>query len=165
MTVVLGIDIGVTGAIAAVDSYGAAQIADIPMIDIPGKRMVRRRIDARGLMLLVRQFVPAGQQALAMIEDIHTMPGAGNSPQSQGSLMHSLGVVQTVLEIARLDIASVSPQTWKRHFGLIDPKLNPSQRKRKSLECARRLYPQCNEIARAKDHNRSEALLIAHHLS
>ena len=157
MTVVIGIDIGVTGAISAVDSYGGAQIADIPTLDIPGKRMVRRRIDARGLMLLVRQFVPAGQQALAMIEDIHTMPGAGNSPQSQGSLMHSLGVVQTVLEIARLEIASVSPQTWKRHFGLI------GKEKADCLEIARRLYPtQEHMLKRKKDHNRGDSLLLAH---
>ena len=157
MTVVLGIDIGVTGAISAVDSYGSAQIADIPTLGIAGKRMVRRRIDARGLLALVRHFVPPGQQAMAIIEDIHTMPGAGNSPQSQGSLMHSLGVVQTVLEIARLEITSVSPQAWKRHFGLI------GKEKRDALGVARTLYPlQGHMLKRVKDHNRADSLLLAH---
>lgn len=156
--IVLGIDIGVTGALAAVDSRGTCCVADLPTLVIEGKRMVRRRLDARGLMALVRQFVPAGETALALIEDVHTMPGAINSPQSQGSLMHSRGVVETVLELARLEVQAVQPATWKRHFGLI------GKDKADGLVTARALYPSAEyHLKRQKDHNRADALLIAHY--
>ena len=154
--IVLGIDIGVTGAIAAVDARGTCSVADLPTLEIQGKRMVRRRIDARGLMELVRQFVPPGEVALALIEDVHTMPGRANSPQSQGSLMHSRGVVETVLELARLDVRAVQPATWKRWYGLI------GSEKADGIEKARALYPLAAHLKRKKDHNRADALLLAH---
>ena len=156
--ITIGIDIGVTGALTAIDSYGSCQIADIPTVDIPGKRMVRRRINARGLLDLIRGFVPIGEKALVLIEDIHTMPSARNSPQSQGSLMHSLGVVQTVIELARHELTSVSPQTWKRHYGLI------GKTKTDGLVIARTLYPgQVHMLKRVMDHNRADSLLLAHY--
>lgn len=155
--IVLGIDIGVTGALAAVDSRGTCSLVDLPTREIPGKRMVRRRIDARWLMELVRQFVPPGEVALALIEDVHTMPGRANSPQSQGSLMHSRGVVETVLELARLDVRAVQPATWKRWYGLI------GSEKADGIEKARALYPLAeSHLKRKKDHNRADALLLAH---
>lgn len=156
--IVLGIDIGVTGALAAVDARGTCSVADLPTLEIPGKRMVRRRIDARGLMTLVRQFVPPGEAALALIEDVHTMPGRINSPQSQGSLMHSRGVVETVLELARLDVRAVQPVAWKRWYGLIGSK------KADSIDKARALYPLAGpHLKRQKDHNRADSLLLAHY--
>lgn len=158
MIVVLGIDIGVTGAMAAIDSRGACSVVDLPTITVPGKRMVRRRLDARGFMDMVRQLVPAGEVALAIIEDVHTMPGARNSPQSQGSLMHSRGVVETVLELARLDVRAVQPATWKRWHGLI------GKNKAAGIEKARALYPLAEpHLKRQKDHNRADSLLLAHY--
>ena len=156
--IVLGIDIGVTGAIAAIDSRGTCVIVDLPTFEIPGKRMVRRRLNGRGLLDIVRGLVPAGEPALAIIEDVHTMPGARNSPQSQGSLMHSRGVVETVIEIARIEMHAVSPQKWKRTLGLI------GQEKSGGLILARKMYPTAIDVLkRVKDHNRAEALLIAHY--
>lgn len=158
MTIVIAVDIGVTGALAAVDARGTCSVADLPTLEIPGKRMVRRRIDARGLMELVRQFVPPGEVALALIEDVHTMPGRANSPQSQGSLMHSRGVVETVLELARLDVRAVQPATWKRWYGLI------GSEKADGIEKARALYPLAeSHLKRKKDHNRADSLLLAHY--
>lgn len=158
MTIVIAVDIGVTGALAAVDSRGTCSLVDLPTREIPGKRMVRRRIDARGLMDLVRKFVPPGEVALALIEDVHTMPGRANSPQSQGSLMHSRGVVETVLELARLDVRAVQPATWKRWYGLI------GSEKADGIEKARALYPLAeSHLQRKKDHNRADSLLLAHY--
>jgi crossover junction endodeoxyribonuclease RuvC len=51
----------------------------------------------------------------------------------------------------------VQPQAWKKLFGL-----NGADKK-DSLDVARRLYPALGaDLARVKDHNRSEALLLAH---
>jgi len=156
--IVLGIDIGITGALAATDSRGSCQVDDLPTVEIPGGRMVRRRIDARGLMDLIRQFVPPGEAALALIEDVHTMPGRFNSPQTQGSLMHSRGVVETVLELARIQVKAVQPGTWKAFYGLI------GSEKSDAIDKARALFPIVDgQLKRQKDHNRADALLLAHY--
>ena len=78
----------------------------------------------------------------------------GNAIQTQGSLMRSLGAIETVFEVLRMPVMLISPQVWKKHFGL-------KSDKKASLEVARRLYPQCSAISRAKDHNRAESLLLA----
>lgn len=153
--IVLAIDIGVTGAMAAVDSHGSAVVHDLPTIAVEGKRLVRRRLDARGLMLLVRQVVAPGESAIAVIEDVHMRPGNGGA--ATASLMHSRGIVEAVLEIARLQVHAVQPSAWKRHHGLI------GSAKAASIDKARALYPLLAGpmLKRQRDHNRAEALLIA----
>lgn len=152
--IVIGIDIGVTGALAAIDSRGSCQVRDLPTVEIPGNRVVRRKIDARGLAALIREFVPPGEVALALYEDVHAGMGPGAAARS--SLDLNRGRVESVLELARLDVRAVSPQTWKRYFGLI------GKDKSDAREIAARLYPQAaHEFKRAKDHNRADAVLLA----
>jgi hypothetical protein len=153
--VVIGIDIGLTGALAAVDSRGTCSITDLPTLPTEGKRHVGRRLDPRSLILLVRQFIPPGEAALALFEDVHT--GTGPGAAARASLMHSRGIVEAVLEIARIDCRAVQPATWKRFYGLTGKK------KVASLHTARSLYPSADaQLKRQKDHNRADALLIAH---
>lgn len=155
MTIVIGIDIGLTGAVAFVDHRGCV-IADLPA-------PVDKQLEGRPLLDLLRSQVPAGMTAMAIIEAIRARPmgngGAhGNSMHSQGSLMHSLGVVQAVLSIAGIRCHKVEPQTWKRHYGLIKAK------KEAALPIARSLYPgSLPMLTRLKDHNRADAVLIAHY--
>lgn len=125
--------------------------------------------EGQAFKTLLLKHCPAGEPVRAVIEAVGTMGGKNNAIQTQGSLLRTLGAVETVLELLGLKPTYVQPQTWKRAFGLIESrtfgtKATPSQSKAKSLECARRLYPACKEIARAKDHNRAESLLIAHWL-
>lgn len=156
MTIFVGIDPGVTGAIAAVDSRGCA-VVDLPTVAIPGTGMVKRRLCGRGLAEILRRFVPPGEVAFVVLEDVHTMPGLRNSPQTQGSLMQSKGIVQGVLDtMSTLEVRLVNAQTWKRLYGV-------GADKDLALETARKLYPNAEHLlARKKDHNRAEALLLAH---
>jgi hypothetical protein len=156
--ITLGIDIGLTGAIAAIGS-GHAAVHDLPTVP-DGKG---RRLCGRGLILLIRELVPADGVAVVLIEDVRPRPmgnaGAhGNTMHSQGSLMRSRGIVEAACDIARLGVTVVQPQTWKRFYGLI------GKGKGDSADTARKLYPGCvDHLKRVKDHNRSEALLIAHY--
>lgn len=155
--IAIGIDIGLTGAIGFVDSKGTCVVEDMPTVPDGEKR----RIDGRGLVEAIRRNCPAGEPVIVVIEDVRPRPqgngGAhGNSMHSQGSLMRSRGAVEAALDILRLTPRPIQPQAWKRAFGLIGKK------KRESLETARRLYPAA-PLTRMKDHNRAEALLIAHH--
>jgi hypothetical protein len=157
----IGIDIGVTGAVSVIDDLGRCDIRDLPVIASQngdhGERMVKRKLDPRGLVELIRMLVPATDDALAVIEDIHAFPGARNSPQATGSIMHSRGVVEAVLSICRFETIVVQPSMWKRFYGLNGTK------KEGSIEVACSLYPAAKHLLKRKlDHNRAEALLLAH---
>lgn len=173
--IVIGIDIGVTGALTAVDSRGSCQIRDLPTQEVETKAkagtraMVKRRLCPVGLMRLLREFVPAGEFGLALYEDVHSMPG--DSGPSGFSLGESRGVVRAVLELARMDARAVQPQTWQRHYGLMlqreDRETDAEYSARKkgaAREKARTLYPgAASMLARVKDHNRADSVLIAHY--
>ena len=158
--IALAIDIGLTGALAAVDSFGKAQVVDLQTVP-DGKT---RRLCGRQLIVAIRSLVPAGEPALLVFEDVRPRPmgngGAhGNSMHSQASLMRSRGIVEAVADIARIEVSTVQPATWKRHFGLL------KQEKGASREKALALYPAlAAELKRVKDHNRAEAVLLAHWL-
>jgi hypothetical protein len=163
--IVAAFDPGLSGACAVLDHNGLRAVFDLPRMQIPNvgpKALVKEKIDARALHKLLRAHCPAGEAVQAVVEGVMTMGGKNNSMQTQGSLMRTLGAIEAVLECLGWAPAYASPQTWKRSFGLIDSELTDTQRKRKALECARRLYPSCADIARAKDHNRGEAILIGH---
>lgn len=154
--ITIGIDIGVTGALVAIDGHGTAAIADLPTTEIAGQRLVKRKVCAAGLRDLIRHFVPPGESAMALIEDVHMGMGKGGAARS--SLDLNRGRVEAVLELMRLQVRVIQPPTWKRHFGLLRTE------KAESLERARALYPaQAHMLKRQKDHNRAEALLIAHY--
>jgi hypothetical protein len=150
--IVLGIDIGLSGAIAAVGKDMPARIEDLPTVTC-GKG---RRLCGRGLILLLRELVPADGSAVAFIEDIHA--GMGPGSLARASIMRSRGIVEAALDIARIPITALTTSTWKRAYALL--KAEKSQ----SLVVARRLYPGAlDRLKLAKHHNRAEALLIAHH--
>lgn len=162
--IVLGIDIGLTGAIAKVTSDGRWAIGDIPTLaaEEPSAK-AKRRIDGKGLADLVRYYVPADESVVILIEDVQARPigrqnGAqhGNTMQSQGSLMRSRGIVEGVLDVLRLKVHVVQPQAWKRAYGLLGAPKDLARGR------AAAFYPTAvQQLARKKDINRADALLIA----
>lgn len=152
--IVLGIDIGLTGALAAVDSHGSSSVADLPLL------ADKSRICGRQLLDLVRSFVAPGERAMLVTEDVQPRPQGnsnrhGNTMFSQGSMMQSKGIVLCACDIAKLDLQLVSPQTWKKFYGLI------GQDKSESMAMAKTLYPDA-DLRLVKHHNRADALLLAH---
>ncbi|WP_439606848.1 hypothetical protein [Hydrogenophaga sp.] len=163
--IVIGIDPGLTGACAVLDHNGLLAVFDIPTMPIPGvgpKALVKSKVDGLALKTKLLELCPAGEPIAAVVEAVGAMGGKNNSVQTQGSLLRTLGAIECVLECLRLPVAYAHPQTWKRFYGLIDANLNDTQRKAEALATARALYPSCTDIARAKDHNRAESILVAH---
>lgn len=162
---VIGVDPGLTGAAAIVGPHGLIAVLDLPTMGIPGvgpEAKIKKKIDGRAFCSMLLAACPtADGKPTFVLEAVGTMGGKNNSVQSQGSLMRSLGALETVAECLNWPVAYVPTLTWKRTFGLIDSSLKDSQRKRLALETARRLYPQCDRIGRADDHNRAEAILLA----
>lgn len=151
----LAVDIGVTGALAAIDAHGTCAVADLPTVAVDGNRVVKRKVSAAGLRDLVLHFVRPGEAALAVIEDVHMGMGPGAAARS--SLDLNRGRIEAVLELLRVKVHAVPPRVWQRALGL-------GKDKDASLDLARQLFPTAEpHLKRKKDHNRAEALLLAHY--
>lgn len=146
---ILGIDPGKSGAIAAFNNDGRLiGIDDMPVAGglISGAlldELIHNRVDPL-----------ADTPGTAIIEQVHAMPGQGVS--SSFGFGRSLGLVEGVLAAQGWTILWVTPAKWKRALGLTADK---DQSRRRALE----LWPDhANLFARKKDDGRAEAALIAH---
>jgi len=161
--ITVGIDPGLTGALAFVDSRSSVVIEDMPTVSLPGKGMISRKVDGLALAMLLRRHIPAGHCALVLLEEVGAMGGKNNAVQTQVSLGRTLGAIEAVLEVLRLPPKMIKPQKWKAAYGLQHRKEGEKESayKGRHLEAARTLYPTA-PLKLAKHHNRAEALLLAH---
>jgi crossover junction endodeoxyribonuclease RuvC len=154
---IIGIDPGVTGAIAAMTAAGALlAVEDLPAY-VTGTGTVKRQVSAAAFAALVRELrVRHGVDAeLAVIERVASRPGQGVS--STFSLGHTAGVIEGVLGALGVPVVMVAPASWKKAIGL-----PPGSAKDASAGLASRLFPaQAASWRRVKDHNRAEAALLA----
>lgn len=160
----IGIDPGLTGACCVLDHKGVRAIFDLPTMKAPEvgpDAKVQRKIDGRAFHKLLLQHCPLAEgRPQVIIEKIQVRStansGAGNALQTQGALMRTVGAIESVLECMTYPIHYVAPQKWKRMYGVGSEKAH-------ALDKARKLYPAAaGDLARVKDHNRAEAVLIAH---
>lgn len=148
----IGIDPGLTGAIAIVSCLGEfIHLFDMPTITKgKGKGVVKNQVNAAQLAFLLNPF--GGFGVTAVLEQVSTRPGQGIA--TNGSLMHSLGVTEGVLGALGFPVIKVAPASWKRHFGLIGAEKDAGR------TVAQDRFPGAN-LARKKDIGRADALLIA----
>jgi hypothetical protein len=162
----IGIDPGLTGALAVLDHHGRAiGVHDLPTMRIPEagpKATVQREIDVRALYTLLRGLVPADETAICVMEHA-TSVGVKVGEQAKLSLAATKASIMAVLRLQGHEVRRVAPVTWKRHYGIKEPPAGSGlpDGKKQALSRARAMYPGLAEIQRAKDHNRAECLLIA----
>lgn len=155
--IVLGVDIGLTGAFAAI-GHNTVSVVDLPIAGGMDKRLAGRE-----LVRLMRSYVPPGEHPLVVIEDVRVrnMGGRAMSHSNEGSLMRSRGIVECACDIIGARIEVVQPATWKREFGLL-AKRGEEVDKDAARRFALGLWPLLEpDLRRKKDHNRADALLIA----
>lgn len=151
---IIGVDPGVSGAIAFIDRAGRCVIDDLPTLLRPGTGMIRRKLDGKALYDLIRSRIDPLETVLFAIEDVATLGGA-KAAQIQGSLQYSKAVIETVAGIGGYHTVLVHVRTWQKFFGLTNDK-------DESLRLAKQLYPDA-PITLKRHHNKAEALLIAHY--
>lgn len=157
--VIVGIDLGVTGAISALDQRGDAVIHDLPILqDESGKRL-----DAPSFIRLLRTLIPVSEAGCVVTENVTVRRIAQrNAPVNfagESTLVGLRYAVHAACDIARIRLHFVAPQSWKAHYGITSDKSGQVAR-----EIAASLYPQrATDLQRVRDHNRAEALLIAHY--
>jgi crossover junction endodeoxyribonuclease RuvC len=146
---ILGIDIGVTGAIALLDESGALlEISDMPMLHDGPKG--RRAINAP----LLASIIFASHATRAFVEHLSARPGEG--PTGAFAFGRSRGVIEGVLAAAGIPCQFLTPASWKRAVGLTLASKDAAR-----AEAIRRWPGHAELFARVKDDGRAEAALIA----
>lgn len=137
----LGIDPGVTGAIALIHPDGQV-VEDWPGDEVAAVNLIR----FLALQYDIRR---------AAIEDMGTGPFKGKLAFVK--LSENKGIWRGILASHGIPFRLVWPQQWQK--GIVPPKSG----KEGSLAVARRLFPNM-DLHRRADHNRAEALLIAEYV-
>lgn len=158
--IVIGIDPGVSGAIAFLHP-DRVTVHDLPTVPVESGT-VTKRVHGPALASLIRANCPKGVPILAAIEDLSAggsrpRPGEklGASAQTVGSQYRTRGTIEATLEMLGLDVKPVMAQRWKKLYGY-------GKEKKTAAVIAVELYPELEpDLARVKDHNRAEAVLIA----
>lgn len=140
MSVILGIDPGVTGGIAFLYNSGTIVAEDIPT--------VAGEVDVDTIVRRIRSFSPS----LAVIERASSMPKQGVASTFKYGVAY--GALRAVVAVLEIPCHLVTPGKWKGHFRL-------DSDKEKSRALAIRLWPGSGFFSRKKDHGRAEAALIA----
>lgn len=149
--IIIGIDPGISGAIASVAPSGKLEwVQDMPIRDAGKKNRKAHEIDGVQLARILR--VHIADITEVWIEEVAAMPGQGVS--SMFSMGDTRGCIRGVCEALGLSVQRIHPRSWKKLYGL-------NSDKDASRACAIRFYPGCDALSRKKDEGRAEAILIA----
>ena len=140
--IIVGIDPGITGALAVFDSGGLVAIEDMPVFD--------SRVDGRSLSVFLDGFDPD----TVYLEDTHAMPKNGSIASFKLGLNTGI-VIGVVQSLDNIGLVRVLPRTWKTMHHL------NGKRKDASRGLATELFPQwAPHFKLMKHHGRAEAALI-----
>jgi len=147
----IGIDPGLTGAVAVFESGSLTIVEDLPtMAKTTGRG---RELDAVWFADQLDEW-KRGADAI-YIELQQPMPRQGVSSTFATGMTY--GAICAICSFAHIPVFRVRPNAWKKAAGLL----------KKDKDCSRtlamRMWPtHRKEFARKKDHNRAEAALIAY---
>lgn len=149
--VYVGVDPGISGAIAAVDSSGKLiDTVDLPVVGTKGPKS----INLPELRRVVLEMI-GSREAVACIERVSARPGQG--VVSMFRFGRAAGLAEGLLAGLGHEVIRVLPRTWAKQFL---PYVDGSDNKEKSRIAAAYKF-RGFEFPRKKDHNRAEAALIA----
>jgi len=149
MSLTIGIDPGLSGALAILSADGAFEsVHDLPII----RDAKLAWVDGGELQSIILGALQ-GRTATALVERVSSMPAQGIASAFQFGV--GFGSILGVIQALHIRIELVTPAVWKRSYGL-------SKDKHASLHKARLLFPAA-ELHLAKHDGRAEALLLAHY--
>lgn len=151
MGIVIGIDPGMSGAVAIVTGRDVV-CHDMPTIEIRGKR----RVCPAGLRDILATAIVAGCGGIDAVVLEHVQGVQGTGATSAFSFGRSFGLVEGVVAGMTLPLVLVRPQVWTKD-------LNVSRDKGAHRQAATNLWPKhAAQFARVKDDGRADAALMAH---
>jgi crossover junction endodeoxyribonuclease RuvC len=147
---VLGVDPGLTGALGVVELVNLVP-AFIDVTDMPTTGTgSKARVD----VIAAANWIARHSPSLACVERGQSFPGQGIS--SAFLFGRVVGAIEAAVILCRIPLSLVEASTWKRQLHL------PGKDKEAARALAIRTFPTAHaSLARKRDHNRAEALLIA----
>ena len=149
---IIGIDPGLSGAIAVLKNNKVLKVFDMPVMS-EGKKN-KRQLNSALLVNLLKQNIASDEDVAIVVEQVNAMPGQGVT--SMFNFGQTFGAIKGICAALEFPIFFVRPSKWKKHFELINSSKDASRTK--VIE----MYPKLsNQLAKKKDVNKSDAILIA----
>ena len=149
---IIGIDPGLSGGIAILDDLKICDIFDMPIMS-EGKKN-KNQLNSAQLVNLITEHILKKDESFVIVEQVSAMPGQGVT--SMFNFGQTFGSIKGICAALGLPIFYVRPAKWKKHFELINSSKDSSRTK------AIEMYPSLsNDLAKKKDVNKSDAILIA----
>ena len=153
---IIGIDPGLTGAIAILENNKVLNIFEMPVMS-EGKKN-KRQLNSAQLVKLLKDNISKNEEVSVVVEQVNAMPGQGVT--SMFNFGQSFGVIKGICSALSLPIHFVRPTKWKKHFNLI--KTHKDASRTKVIE----VYPEISsKLSRKKDSNKADAILIARYFN
>ena len=149
---IVGIDPGLSGAIAILENNNVLNIFDMPVM-AEGKKN-KRQLNSAQLAHIIRENTVKNEEITIVVEQVNAMPGQGVT--SMFNFGQSFGVIKGICSAMQLPIHFVRPTKWKKYFNLINTAKDASRSR------AIEIFPKVSDkLKRKKDSNKADAILIA----
>jgi|TARA_B100000780_G_scaffold85635_1_gene58776 crossover junction endodeoxyribonuclease RuvC len=149
---IVGIDPGLSGAIAILEDNKIKELFDMPVM--PDGKKNKRQLNSALLVKLIKDNIKNLEDTIMVVEQVNAMPGQGVT--SMFNFGQTFGAIKGICAALGLPIFFVRPAKWKKHFELINSSKDASRTK------AIEMYPSISEqLSKKKDVNKSDAILIA----
>ena len=149
---IIGIDPGLSGAIAVLENNKVLNIFDMPVMS-EGKKN-KRQLNSALLVNLIKENIQNNEEVAVVVEQVNAMPGQGVT--SMFNFGQSFGILKGICSAMQLSVYFVRPAKWKKYFNLINSEKDASRTR------AIEIFPYySSHLSRKKDSNKADAILIA----
>jgi crossover junction endodeoxyribonuclease RuvC len=151
MSRVIGIDPGLSGAVAVLTGTDSLAVFDMPTMTVERNGKAKRQVSASELAEII--YIMKNDDCHVFVEKVSAMAGQGVT--SVFSFGRSFGMIEGILAAFKLPVTYVAPATWVKAVGR-------GQGKDASRARAMELFPNNQtDFKRVKDDGRADAALIA----
>lgn len=152
MSRIIGIDPGLSGAVAVLTGSDSLIVIDMPTMTVERNGKSKRQVSASELAAIFANF--NSNDTHVFVEKVSAMAGQGVT--SVFSFGRSFGMIEGILAAFKLPVTYVSPATWVKA-------VSRGQGKDASRARAMELFPNNqSDFKRVKDDGRSDSALIAY---
>jgi crossover junction endodeoxyribonuclease RuvC len=149
---VIGIDPGLSGAIAVINGTDSLMIFDMPTMTVERNGKAKRQVSATELAQILK--TAKSDDCHVFVEKVSAMAGQGVT--SVFSFGRSFGMIEGILAALQMPVTYVAPATWVKA-------VHRGAGKDASRSRAMELFPDNQaDFKRVKDDGRSDASLIAY---
>ena len=151
---IIGIDPGLSGAIAVLEDNKVLNIFDMPVM--PEGKKNKRQVNGSQIYNEINKRINKTHinEIRVVIEQVSAMPGQGVT--SMFNFGQSFGILKGLCSAMQLPMYFVRPAKWKKHFNLINSEKDASRTR------AIEIFPYfSSQLSKKKDSNKADAILIA----